>query len=224
MPGSRPSFPVSSEPSLRRLGVGASSGGGGGGDRLLRAQVVVGLCALLVVIAIPLYFMRRPAGSTSGAPPASSSASLAASALPIFTIDAGTTEDRVRLGAVQRVKCSASPAAKGQEGALCDKLPFFEEALAKSIRDNTDCAPKTGKEGSINFVMSLDFDKKRISVFAGQSGEWRGPQAKRTTQCVSRSLPPAEWDKIQHQFRYYLVAILATYPVPPPSDGPPTFE
>lgn len=223
MPGSRPSFPVSSEPSLRRLGVGASSGGGGG-DRPLRAQVVVALCAALVVIAIPLYFMRRPAGLASSAPAASSSAALAASQLPIFAIDAGKTEDRVRLGALQRVKCSASPTAKGQEGALCDKLPFFEDALAKAIKDNVDCAPKTGKEGSINFAMSLDFDKKRISVFPGQSGEWRGPQAKRTTQCVSRSLPPAEWDKVQHQYRYYLFAILATYPVPPPSESPPEFE
>ncbi|MCA9642435.1 MAG: hypothetical protein H6718_05285 [Polyangiaceae bacterium] len=224
MPGTRPSFPVPSEPSLRRLGVGGSSGGSGGGDRPLRAQLVVAVCIALVVIALPLYFLRRPSGHTLANASASASAALAPSSLPIFAIDAGTQEERVRLGPVQRVKCSASPAAKGQEGALCDKLPFFEEALAKAVKDNVDCAPKTGKEGSINFAMSIDFDKKRISVFPGQSGDWRGPQAKRTTQCVSRSLPPAQWDTIQHQYRYYLFAILATYPVPPPSEGPPTFE
>ncbi len=219
MPSARPSFPVSSEPNLRRLGVGGSSGGGRG-DRPLRAQVVVTACLVLVLIAVPLYLLRRPSSGLDGAV---TSAVATSSGLPMFTPDAGS-EERVRLGPVQRVKCAASQGARGQEGALCDKLLFFEEALAKAIKDNVDCAPREAKQGTISYAMSIDFGKRALTVFPGQSGDWRGPQAKRAAQCVSRSLPTVDWDKLRHQYRYYLIAILATYPPAAANAGEPDFE
>lgn len=212
---SRPSFPAPSEPSLRRLGVGGSGGGGGGGgDRPIRAQVVVALVALLVVLAVPLYLLRRPSGEENAAPAVSASSSAA----PLFSAavpepDSGKPE-RVSLGAVQREKCSASRTARGQKGDLCDKLPFFEEALAKAIRENVDCAPKTGKAGTLNYVLTIDFSSQRLDVFPGASGQWKGPQARRAAKCVERSLPAPQWNAITHQYRYYMVAILASYPSP----------
>jgi len=227
----RPSFPSAapSEPSLRRLGVGGS---GAGGDKPLRAQIIVALVAGLILIAVPLYLWRRP--SAAPPPPADSAAppgSIAPPAsvqLPQTTgPDAGSSE-RVRLGQPQRVKCSAGGRVPGQEGGLCDQLPALEQALAKAIRENADCAPKTGKEGSINFVLTVDFTNHRLHVFPGASGSWHGPQARRATQCVKKAVAAPAWDSITHQYRYYSVAILATYAVPgaaakaPP--GVPLFE
>ena len=141
----RPVFPSApSEPSLRRLGVGGS---GSGGDRPLRAQIVVALVIVLMLIAVPLYLWRRPSASDHAAADhsaAAGSATPAASVIPgLVAFDAGRALERVRLAAPQRVKCGTS-AGRGQEGSLCDSLPYLEEALAKAIRENADCAPKTG--------------------------------------------------------------------------------
>jgi hypothetical protein len=138
--------------------------------------------------------------------------------------DAGGSE-RVRLGPPQRIKCSAGASVRGQESGLCDSLPALEQGLAKAIRENVDCAPKTGKEGTINFVLTVDFTNRRLHVFPGASGSWRGPQARRATQCVKKALPPPAWDSMSHQYRYYSIAVLATYPAPgaarPPAGAPP---
>jgi hypothetical protein len=209
----RPSFPAPSEPNLRRLGVGSAGGNG----RPLRAQLVVALVALLVLVAIPLYLWRRPA--PSDASPSASVSAAAASALPsslplLTAVDAGVVEERVRLGAPQRVRCGASSRSRSREGPGCDQLPYFEEALKQAIRENVDCAPRTKAEGSINFVLQIDFPGKRLHVFPGASGQWKGGQARRATKCVMRSLPAPQWSTIQHQDSYYQIAILATYPPP----------
>jgi hypothetical protein len=218
----RPVFPSApSEPSLRRLGVGGS---GSGGDRPLRAQLVVALVVVLMLIAVPLYLWRRPSASDHTAADHSASAGSAtpaASVIPgLVAFDAGRALERVRLAAPQRVKCGAS-AGRGQEGSLCDSLPYFEEALAKAIRENADCAPKTGKEGTINHVLTVDFTQRKLHVFPGASGGWKGPQARRATDCVKRALPAPAWDSIQHNHRFYSIAILATYLPPAAVTAPP---
>ena len=214
---SRPSFSAPSEPSLRQLGVG----GGGGGDRPLRAQLVVALIVGLVLLAVPLYLWRRPSG-TENAPKdagADVKAALQPSDAAIGALDGGGHDERVKLGAVQRIKCSASPGSRGQEGNLCDQIGALEQALGKAIRDSVDCAPKTKQEGSINYVLNVDFAKKKLHVFPGASGSWRGPQARKAAKCVLRNLSAPAWDSIQHQYAYYQVAILATYV--PPGAAPP---
>lgn len=234
---SRPSLP--SEPSVRRLGVGGS---GGGGDRPFRAQLIVALVVGLVLLAVPLYLWRRPSG-TENAPADGGAAAdarapaldSAAPALP--TPDAGASTERVKLGSVQRVKCGAS-ARSGQDGSGCDRLPFFEEQLTRAILDNVDCAPKTGKEGSVNYVLTVDFSARKVHVFPGASGSWKGPAARKAAACVKRALSAPDWAGLPHQHKYYSLAVLATYPAPaspappvasaglPPTDGgpPPLFE
>jgi hypothetical protein len=218
----RPSFPSASEPSLRRLGVG---GGPGGGDRPLRAQLVIALVVALVLLAVPLYLLRRPSG-TENAPKDGGGDGLAGepstqATRAVVVPDAQALEERVQLGPVQRVKCGASARARGQEGQLCDRLPQFEEALAKAIRENVDCAPKESKEGSINYVLTIDFSRKLLHAFPGASGKWRGPQARRAARCVQKALPTPAWDAVQHQYRFYQIAILATYSPPPVAPAPP---
>jgi hypothetical protein len=130
----------------------------------------------------------------------------------------------VVLGPIQRVRCGASANQTSGEGGLCEALPALEAAFRKSIQGNIECAPRTGKEGSINYVLEVDFSSNRLNVFPGKSGKWRGPRAQRAATCVLRSFPPVALADMMHQHQYYAIAILATYPAPDPLDVLPTFE
>jgi hypothetical protein len=209
---------------LRRLGVGSS----GGGDRPLRAQLVVLGVVALVIVAVPLYLVRRPSGSDKkeAASASASVGSAAASAAPAPSALLPKPPERLKLGAPQRVRCGAA-ASGGNEGNLCDSLPFFEQALATAIQSSVECAPKVNSEGSINYVLSIDFGAKKLHVFPGASGSWRGKQARRATDCVKKALPPPDWTTITHQYRHYAIAILASYrPASALRDptAPPVFE
>lgn len=219
----RPSIPsLSGEPRLRRLGQGSS----GSSDRPLRAQLVVAGVVGVILIAVPLYLLRSPAGTTTTAPEPSASASAFAQPARPTPLDAGAAPpsapvERVRLASPQRVKCGASATNARTEGGLCDALPAVEQALATAIKASVDCAPKRKEEGSINYVVSVDFNARRHHVFPGKSGSWRGPQARKAAACVARALAPPDWGTIPHQYRYYWIAIMATYPLPSSQSLPP---
>jgi len=210
-------LPPSTERNLRRLSRGA-----GGAERPLRAQVVLGSLLGLVLIAIPLYLLRRP----SGAPGASFPDAGAYGFGGAFRdeADASGPVAQVLLGPIQRVKCGPSPTQISNEGELCDALPALEAALRQSILGAAECAPRTGKEGSINFVLEVDFEGSRYNLFPGKSGKWRGPQARRAIQCVLRGFAPIDLATVSHQFGYYAIAILAVYPAPDPFEILPTFD
>lgn len=208
-----PSAPQS-EPALRRLGVRSSAQI----DKPIRGQVIFGIALGLVVIALPLYFFRRP--KAAPAPSEGSAAPLGFAPVVPSTSSKGADDARVRLGEVERVRCSASPASVGASGRLCDSLPFFENALKAAILSSVDCAPRTGDGGTLNYVLKIDFAQKHTHVFPGASGKWRGPQARHATKCVKQGLVAPEWDKIERQFRYYEIAVLATYAPPAPTETP----
>lgn len=208
----RPSFPsVSTEPGIRRLGLRPS----GTNERPIRPQYVVLLLAAVVVLVLPLYFLRKPAAVEEEDAPVASGFS------PSVPVGSATPKkkERVSLGAPQRVRCGASVASTAGEGSLCDAQPVFEDALAKAIRESVDCAPMNGS-GSINFVLRVDFGKKTLHVFPGQSGVWRGPQARRATKCAKQALAAPEWEKIAHRYAVYEIAILANYEPPAASEAP----
>lgn len=218
-PPSRSSFPsVPGEPRVRRLGVGSSSSG----DRPLRAQVIVALVCAAMLIAVPLYLWRKPSTrAASGQPAPSGSGSSGPLALPKAPAAAAPVPPpRLTLGAVQKVRCGASPSASQSEGTLCDTLGPFEEALKKAVLASEDCAPKAKVKGTINFVLTIDFVHKKLHVFPGASGDWHGKVARRATTCVSNAVKVSDWN-VPHQYRYYAIAVLATYAGPPGSDVPP---
>jgi hypothetical protein len=230
-PPSRSSFPsVPGEPRIRRLGVGSSSGG----DRPLRAQVIVGLVCVAVLIAVPLYLLRIPAfKGASSAPSASASAGAGAPGAvkpPSSVTTPPALPPRLTLGAVTKVRCGASAAASPNEGTLCDSIAPFEEALKQAVLNNENCAPKSKLKGSINYVLTVDFAQKKLHIFPGASGDWRGKQARRATSCVENALKAPDWS-LPHQHRFYAIAVLATYagapgseplPAPSPSGALPT--
>jgi hypothetical protein len=212
-PPSRSTFSSSSgDPSSRRLGVGS-----GGRDRPLRAQIVVALVAVCILIAVPLYLLRRPGGKSGAVP--SSSAALDAGKAPdapgsagavVTPLDGGKPPERLRVAALQHVRCGAT-ANGGHEGNVCDSVPFFEEALSKAVRENPDCAPKANEQGTVNYVLTVDFQRKSLHLFPGASGQWRGKQARRAVNCVKRAFVSPDWSNTQHQYRFYTIAVLATY-------------
>jgi len=192
--------------------------------------VVAGV-ACVILVAVPLYLLRRPSGVAQ--PVAEPSASASAGRLPSMPVpvDAGIAPpkavERVRLSPAQRVKCGSSPAQSRVEGALCDSIPAFEQALKTAIVAAIDCAPKEKTEGTINYVMSVDFTQRSMNVFPGASGSWRGPQAKRAANCFTRALVAPDWASVPHQYRYYWIAVPAMYPSPAAlvvPGGTPTFE
>jgi len=225
----RTSIPsLSGEPRSRRLGVGASPSG----DRPLRAQLVVAGVVCVILIAVPLYLLRRPSSSSATAVVASASASAQRLAPAPIAVDAGAPPpakpaERVRLAPAQRVKCGASATQARVEGGLCDSMPPVEQALGTAIRGCVDAAPKRKEEGSINFVLNIDFKARKFHVFPGASGSWRGPMARKVADCVNHAFPNPDWGALPHQYPYYWVAILATYPLPgtvAAAPGTPTFE
>lgn len=214
-PQSRSSFPsVPGEPRVRRLGVGSS----GGGDRPLRAQVVVALVCAAMLIAVPLYLMRKPSMRSSAAvPSASAAASVGPRVVPAAST-AGAAADpapppRLTLGAVQKVRCGGSASSAQNTGTLCDSIAPFEEALKQAVLSREDCAPKAKTQGSINYVLTVDFARKKLHMFPGASGEWRGRQARRAAACVASAIKSVDFN-IPHQHRFYSIAVLATYPGP----------
>lgn len=215
MPGPpRPSFPSNpSEPSIRRLGVRSSAHI----DRPIRAQVVLAIVVALVLLAIPLYLLRSPP-ATEETPQEEAPMGFAPS-VPAG-VEKPQEDERFSLDEAVRVKCSSSPAVAGKRGRLCDELPFFQDSLAAAIKESVDCAPRTGEKGSLNYVLTIDFNQKRLHVFPGASGLWKGPQARRATQCVKRALPAPDWEKLSHNYRYYELAILAHYAPPAPTETP----
>ncbi|HEV8547698.1 MAG TPA: hypothetical protein VGQ57_01700, partial [Polyangiaceae bacterium] len=165
----------------------------------------------VILIAVPLYLLRRPSASSSSAPAPSASASVPHASPAPVAVDAGAAPpakptERVKLAPPQRVKCGASAVQARVEGGLCDSLPSIEQGLATAIKTSADCAPKRKEEGSINFVVSVDFNQRRFHVFPGASGSWRGPAARKATDCVNRAFPNPDWGAIAHQYRYYWVA------------------
>jgi hypothetical protein len=208
--------PSHREPSVRRLSAGTS------GERPIRAPLVVGFALVLALVAVPLYLLRRPGGSAL--PTRTDSSRSGFGGVIRAEPDAGAWASDVLLGPLQRVRCGASPNQTSGEGGLCDALPLLEGALRQSIQSNVDCAPRADKEGSINYVLEVDFSSNRLNVFAGQSGSWRGSRARKAVTCVLRSLPPLPWVDVAHQHQYYAIAILATYPAADSSDGLPSFD
>jgi hypothetical protein len=215
MASTRPSFPAPSEPNLRRLGMGSQA------ERPIRAQLVVLGVGLSLLIAVPLYLWRKPTGK----PAEEGREARALNPNPIRTeADGGVPKAEVVLAPLQQVGCGAAPNRPGNDGSLCDRLPKVEQELVRAIKSNGDCAPRTGKEGSINYVLNVDFSKREINIYPGASGSWKGPQAKVAAKCVQKSFGEIDWEGLPHRYRFYSIAVMASYPPPDPLGSGPSFD
>jgi len=206
----RPPFPSSppSQPSpYRYLGRG-------GGERPVRLQIIIALVAGLILVAVPLYLWRRPVReSIPSADAAVADAGALEGGSPIVAFDAGPTGG-ITLSPFTTMKCE-NPGPGKTQPERCDHVTFFEDGLARAIRDNAACAPSAKTAFTVSFVMATDFRSKKLTLFAGKSSSLKREKAQQLLRCVKRALPSPDWGTIPHQYVRYKVNVVATYP---PSD------
>ena len=181
----------------------------------MRLQIVIALVAGLILVAVPLYLWRRPR------PESIPSADAAVSA------DAGPPSDAsadgamfqpttppppiVQLSPFTTLKCE-NPGPGKTPPERCDHVPFFEDGLARAIRDNAACAPASSTPLKVSFVMEVDFRRKRTNLFVGKSSTIKKEKGKELLRCVTRGMPTPDWGTIVHQYAKYKVNVTATYP------------
>lgn len=208
----RPPFPSSppSQPSpYRYLGRG-------GAERPVRLQIIIALVAGLILVAVPLYLWRRPRPESipsADAAVADAGVSDAALGSPIVAFDAGPAGG-ITLSPFTTIKCE-NPGPGKTPPERCDHVTFFEDGLARAIRDNAACAPSAKAAFTVSFVMATDFRSKKLTLFAGKSSSLKREKAQQLLRCVKRALPAPDWGTIPHQYVRYRVNVVASYP---PSD------
>ncbi len=121
----------------------------------------------------------------------------------------------ISLGDARVLKCKR-PGTKVPPDQ-CDHQTFFEEALAKAISENGSCAP--GAAGTISYVLSVDYSKRTMKLWAGKSGSIKRAKSKEAIACVKKSLSTPDWAQLSHQSQQYEISVLATYPAPSTSGG-----
>ena len=202
------SLPPSDPAPFRHLGAGSS--------RTMRSPLILGLIALLVLVALPLYLMRRPkpvgpvvadAGARAelrDAPTAGDGGALGA--LP----DAGAAK-KVVLGEPRSIRCV--PKAGGSVMAeRCDHLVSLEDAMARAIRENVACAPAAIGPYTVSFVLTVDFERKKLHLWAGRSGTLKKRSAADLIRCVEHALAPPELATVAHQYARYDINVMVSYP------------
>jgi hypothetical protein len=203
----RPPFPSSppSQPSpYRYLGRGGS-------ERPVRLQIIIALVAGLILVAVPLYLWRRPKPEPiPSADAATADAGVAADAALFPAADAAALAS-VTLSPFTTIKCE-NPGPGTTPPERCDHLTFFEDALARAIRDNVPCAPTGKTPTTVSFVLDTDFRRKRTNLYVGKSTTVKRAKTKELLRCVTRAMPTPDWGTIPHQYVRYKVNVLATYP------------
>jgi hypothetical protein len=182
----------------------------------MRTPMIVMLIAVVVVVALPIYLYRRPKPIT----PLEADAGLRADVSDAGT-DAGVTQvaaqtdagapKRMTLGDPKVIKCV--PKGGGRvTNERCDHMPVLEDALARSIRDNVACAPPSAVPYTVSFVLTADFDRKKLHVWAGRSGSLKKRNASDLIRCVEHAIAQPDWNTVAHQYAKYEINVLASYP------------
>jgi hypothetical protein len=199
--------------------------GRGGGERPVRLQIVIALVAGLVLVAVPLYLWRRPrpepipsadaAQHDAGVP--TQQTALAADAGATGTAGAvmatgdGGAPRSITLSPYTTIKCE-NPGPGKTPAERCDHVTFFEDALARAIRDNAACAPSIKSPVDVSFVLETDFRRKKVNVFVGKSSTIKREKTKELLRCIKRAMPTPDWATVSHQYVRYKVKVTATYP------------
>lgn len=179
--------------------------------------MILGLVVGLVLVAVPLYLWRRPeqaplptaASATSSAATAAPSSSVAVPYVP--TAAPAVAEPKVKLEPFRTVRCSDPGPAKTPP-ERCDHLTFFEDTLARAVKENVSCAPSTTTGAQVSFVLDIDFRKKLRKLNRGKSTTLSKDQSKELFTCVEKALPTPDWDSVPHQHARYVVSLTASYP------------
>ena len=183
--------------------------GGGGGERPVRLQIIIALVAGLILVAVPLYLWRRPRPESIRSADAAMADAGAPDAVAFTPPDAGPPP--IALSPFTTIRCQ-NPGPGKTPPERCDHVTFFEDGLARAIRDNGACGPNTRTGGTVSFVLETDFRRKKVNLYAGKSGTIRREKTKELLRCVKRAMPTPDWGTIPHQYVRYKINVTATYP------------
>ncbi|MDI1434040.1 MULTISPECIES: hypothetical protein [Polyangium] len=184
--------------------------GRGGGERPVRMQIIFALVAGMILVAVPLYLWRGPRpDSIPSADAAVADAGTTDASAPVFVVDAGPPP--VTLSSFTTIRCE-NPGPGKTPPERCDHVTFFEDGLARAIRENTACAPTGKSQTTVSFVLEMDFRTKKTNLFVGKSSSIKRDKAKELLRCVKRAMPKPDWPTIPHQYVRYKVNVVATYP------------
>lgn len=200
-----PSTPPSQPSPYRQLGSG--------GQQPVRIQMIIGLVVGLVLVAVPLYLWRHPEQAGEIAPEdTADTAATADAGIPdhIPLVDTAVSP-RVKLSPFRTIWCK-DPGPGKTPPERCDHVTFFEDALARAVRENTGCAPETKTGATISIVMDFDFRRKKLKIYRGKSSTLPASQTNELFACLTRAMPNPDWGSIPHQHAHYLVNLMATYP------------
>ncbi len=178
--------------------------------------MIIALVAGLVLVAVPLYLWRRPDPNAAidEAAAVDGGAAIDGAVPYVPLIDAAAMTPKVKLSPFKTIRC-LDPGPGKTPPERCDHITFFEEALARAIRENVLCAPSTKAGTKVSFVMEIDFRRKKRKVYYGKSSSVSRGRSKELFRCVIRALPTPEWGTLPHQHAKYVINVIATYP---PSD------
>jgi hypothetical protein len=178
----------------------------------VRLQIIIALVAGLILVAVPLYLWRRPRPESI---PSADAAVVDAGAAEtgagnmIVSFDAGPAGG-ITVGAPTTIRCE-NPGPGKTPPERCDHVTFFEDSLAKTLRDNVACAPASKASFTVSFVMETDFRQKKLNLFAGKSSSLKRAKAQQLLRCIKKAMPTPDWATISHQYARYKVNVLATY-------------
>src|SRR5258708_4813322 len=102
----------------------------------------------------------------------------------------------------------------------CEHLVVLEDALARSIRDNAACAPPSTSPFTVSFVLTADFERKKLHLWAGRSGTLKKRNAGDLVRCVEHAIAPPDFAVLAHQYAKYDINVMASYPPSGPAGVP----
>jgi hypothetical protein len=182
----------------------------------VRLQIIIALVAGLILVAVPLYLWRRPKPESipSADAAVADAGAYAVNAALFPAADAGALAS-VTLSPFTTIKCE-NPGPGTTPPERCDHITFFEDALARAIRDNGPCAATGKTPGTVSFVLDMDFRRKRTNLYVGKSTTVKRAKTKELVRCVTRAIPTPDWGTIPHQYVRYKVNVIATFPASEP--------
>lgn len=184
--------------------------GRGGSERPVKLQLIIALVAALILVAVPLYLWRRPRPESIPSADAAVVDAGAPATSPIVAFDAGPAGG-ITLSPFTTIKCDRRGIGKTAP-ERCDHVTTLEDSLARAIREQSACAAASKTPFTVSFVMQTDFDRKKLTLFAGKSSSVKHEKAKKLLRCVKDHMATPEWSAISHQYAHYKVNVVATYP------------
>jgi len=174
----------------------------------VQLQIIIALVAALILVAVPLYLWRRP--KPDAVPSADAAVVDGGTPFPMpvaVVVDAGPPG--VKLSPFTTIKCE-NPGPGKTLPERCDHVQFFEDGLARAVRENQNCVAASKTPTTVSFVLDTDFRKKRVNLYTGKSSSTK--KTKELLRCVKRAMTKPEWSTIPHQYARYKVNVVATYP------------